>query len=244
MANALYGAFSESSGGTPPLAFYWLATWLEEQQSYGPAASMYGKALADHAFDTSQDRPAAARRKAFDLAKSGDWRTARTALETTLIEYPNFPDLWVALGDIYRDDLRDDARATQAYERAIAIPGGGSDAYVHLGDIFLQRGQPAVALCYFRAGLQIDPNNPFTHVEVGRAYLAQANNPDAASEFEVALGVKPDLTAARLLLGDAKRAASQPTEPHRVVPQPPEPVSLQSCLASIQIVPSLGVAGG
>ena len=244
LADALYGAFSESSRDTPPLAFYWLATWLEERQSYGPAASMYGKALADHGFDTSENRPAAARREAFDLAKTNDWPAARTALEATLIDYPNFPDLWVALGDIYRDDLRDDARAIQAYERAIAIPGGGPDGYVHLGDVFLHLGQPSVALCYFRTGLQIDPNNPFTHVEIGRAYLAQADNPDAASEFELALDEKPDLPAARTLLSNAQLATSQPTRPPRVVPKPPEQVSLQSCLASTQSVPSLGAASG
>ena len=96
-------------------------------------------------------------------------------------------------------ELNDAEKAKAAFQTAIEWQGTSpSDAqpFLNLATLLLDENEAdkAVSYLYPRAE-SIAANNPKVHEELGRAYLAQQSLPQAATEFEKAIALSPDISA-------------------------------------------------
>lgn len=98
--------------------------------------------------------------------------------------------------------------AAKKYPRNIA-------ALVRLGDIHLQRNQPAEARGYFLQAMTIDGHCAAASFGMGQASLSQKNYPDAVGLFHKTLALVPEATAVHYPLALAYRALNQLDEAKR-----------------------------
>jgi len=93
------------------------------------------------------------------LERRGSYDEALLAAEHGLADDPAMPQLHKNIGDLYYRARRYD-EALDAYERAVkSEPNLGDDVYVKLGNIRLQRKEPAEAERHWRRALELDPAN-------------------------------------------------------------------------------------
>ncbi|MCC7539862.1 MAG: zinc-ribbon domain-containing protein [Deltaproteobacteria bacterium] len=119
-----------------------------------------------------------------------------------------------------RGDL---ATARRAYEAAIAVRPGGSEAIAGLGFVLLSMGQTGAAIERFREALRINPSFANAHFGLGDAYRRQGNRSEAIRSYRRYLDVNPNGSRAAAAqrhidaLTGAPDPSSQPGDP----PPPP-----------------------
>ncbi len=89
--------------------------------------------------------------------------------------------------------------------------GRRSEPHLVLGVLQCWRGNPEKATEFFLQGLNLEPDNPLLHQELGRAYLLRHNWPGAEQSFARAIqaGAPPE---AHLLRAQALLAAARPAD--------------------------------
>jgi Flp pilus assembly protein TadD len=99
------------------------------------------------------------------------------------------------------------ARARAAYERALALQPGLSEAMNDLGALLAQAGDLEGAVARFRAALAATPDYPDALNNLGYALLVMGRDAEARGLYEKALALRPDFPEALnnlgLLLGRA-----------------------------------------
>jgi hypothetical protein len=87
----------------------------------------------------------------------------------TELEY----NLWHALGLIYRDRLRDNARALSAFSAAPRVKPDATEDLLILGELATSMDRPEEAIAHYRALLEHDPMNVAAYRSLHRIYLAR-----------------------------------------------------------------------
>src|SRR5213076_1365189 len=78
-----------------------------------------------------------------------------------------------------------------------------ADGYVHLGEVFLRRGDQPSAIEWFERGRQAQPSSVWPYYGLGEANLASGDPATAAGDLEVMVGRRPDIAAGWSLLSVA-----------------------------------------
>ncbi len=104
-----------------------------------------------------------------ELMRHGEYREARSVLETALRSDPSDPDLHELLGHACVK-LGDGDRAIDAYTRAIQRGSRRYTVYANRGAVYSLRGDWETALADFTEGIRIEPDNPACYYNRARIY--------------------------------------------------------------------------
>jgi tetratricopeptide (TPR) repeat protein len=104
------------------------------------------------------------------------------------------------------------SKASELYERILAIKPDHFGALCGLGTVCLQRGKVDDAVALYRKSLGVDPKHAGAHNNVGVAFEALGHFDEAASHYEQALAIQPELPQTRANLGNVLRALNRPEE--------------------------------
>ncbi len=119
----------------------------------------------------------------FDLAL--ELQTRAVALQGTADQHQCLGSAYEALGRL------DEAEAS--YRQALALNPAQSEALLNLGNVFLRRGNRALALRCYEEAVRLAPNSPLAHYSHGNI-LAQTGQGDAAlASYRRALEIAPTM---------------------------------------------------
>ncbi len=161
------------------------------------------KPAADVSFEEAQQ-----------MLERGEYAEAVEALEYISGEDETNAEAAFALGLAYFNAAQYEAnveyydKAQAAFEKSLELdPGRAAAVHHNLGALAYQRGDMQKAVEEFQAALEVDPNDPDTHYQLGATYLTMAQ--------PTALGQQPDET----LLEQAKQELERALE---LAPNKPE----------------------
>ena len=111
------------------------------------------------------------------LVMNGKWRRAVAVLEAAVALFPDNAQIWLNLAAAYLGRLEISGaahqdRAIAAYQRAIEIDPAAPSAHYNLGLIYAERRDWPAAVSWFRAAVQVDPNDRDAVIWLGRAHAA------------------------------------------------------------------------
>jgi protein O-mannosyl-transferase len=120
---------------------------------------------------------------------------------------PDQPEPLLRLAGILQSKGENE-QAIALLRQACAISANRADLWLALGNAQFQQSHFPDAAESFRRATVAEPANPLAHYDLGLALAAQGKMPEARTEFETALRLKPDLQTAReqLLRLNAPRA--------------------------------------
>jgi len=98
-------------------------------------------------------------------------------------------------------DERDDARAEEAYRRAIEEGDDIADAYCNLGIIMSKKGETAKAFDCFTKSLEHNPRHFEAHYNLGNLYFDAENFRLARMHYELAAEIEPEHAGVYFNLG-------------------------------------------
>lgn len=163
---------------------------------------------------TAQRKPVAADRylrKAMNIPyeegisalQAGDDSTAIAAFERTLEVFPRHPLALNKLGDIYlaRDQVD---KAITHYEKSSEANPNFADTWVKLARLYSAKKQIEKAKHAYLRAIDLNINSYRSYLGLGQIYLEEQLWMDAAEQFDKALLIDPQSTAARAGLNDAK----------------------------------------
>ena len=103
------------------------------------------------------------------------------------------------------EGLEDDKDAERAYRTAIEWQSTSArpyaQTYLNLGILLTRDGHAEQALPYLKKAVELAPQNPKAHEQLGRAYEEANMLGNAQSELEKALAIAPDISALHYRLG-------------------------------------------
>ncbi len=98
-------------------------------------------------------------------------------------------------------DERDDARAEQAYRRAIEEGDDVADSYCNLGIIMSKKGERVKAFDCFTKSLEHNPRHFESHYNLGNLYFDEENFRLARLHYELAAELEPEHAGVYFNLG-------------------------------------------
>mgnify|MGYP001817006014 CR=1 FL=1 len=112
-----------------------------------------------------------------------------TVAEDTCLEfislYPDQPDLWLSLGQVFEKQEKRRAAFT-TYGQVLTLDPQNSLAYARQGRLFCQFGQFTSAEAACRRALELDPDNKLAHAYLGIAFSYLGNNEAARKHAQIA----------------------------------------------------------
>jgi glycosyltransferase involved in cell wall biosynthesis/tetratricopeptide (TPR) repeat protein len=108
-------------------------------------------------------------------------------------------NIQVAEGDAARD-LRDWARAEEAYRAALTANGAATPIWVQYGHALKEQGKLEQALDAYRTALRLNSADADTHLQLGHALKLSGDRGGAAQAYWQALKIDPSLTYAAIEL--------------------------------------------
>ena len=135
------------------------------------------------------------RRMAVLLGRQGDTERARTEFQAALQEQPRDADLWNDFG-YFHYQLGENTDAEKALRQALALNPAHKRAWVNLGKVLVQRGSYEESCEAF--GHAVRPAQAAANV--GILLAKEGKFPEARQVLHKALGLEPDLQAARAVL--------------------------------------------
>ena len=102
-----------------------------------------------------------------------------------------------------RADQKDWAAALGAFDQALAISPQYGDAYIAMGDTYMDMGKYEEGFKAYRQAIGVAPSNPDAHYSLGAAYNDMAQYGDAFKHFVQAIRLKPDFAEAHYGIGYA-----------------------------------------
>ena len=103
--------------------------------------------------------------------------------------------LWSDLGNAFRVK-GDTSRAVHCFNAALEIRTH-ADFYLNLGGVHFIVGELQEAVSIFKVGLRLDPRHVLLRFSLGNANVALGNRDLACQEFETAIRIQPDFSAAK-----------------------------------------------
>lgn len=155
---------------------------------------------------------------AFELGETlvarGDYEGAERALRSALRFDETNLDARLALADLYQGPLGDPRRAEREYSAALAQGVGDADRLARIGDAARDNGNLDQAIQAYSDALELTPDNPRLHYELGRAQQERGRTAAAAEQQNRVIALTenpptPELAALRasalIALGDLAR---------------------------------------
>jgi len=127
------------------------------------------------------------------LGEAGRYQEAIEELEKLRALVPGVARWELALGRLLRDSGKKD-RAEAAFKRAIDLRPKSPEAYkayLELGDLALESGDPASAYRFFRGALRVSPDSYRAWARLGAALSAEGRLAEAEKAFREALKLLP-----------------------------------------------------
>jgi tetratricopeptide (TPR) repeat protein len=112
----------------------------------------------------------------------------------------------------WQTSRKDYAAALKSLERAGALDPQQSNIPFQRGIINLRMSQPDQAVADFRQAVDLNPDSPANHLNLGIAYYQGGNLQEAEPAFRKAVELDPDKTMARLLLAQVQAATGDLAE--------------------------------
>ncbi len=135
--------------------------------------------------------------------QAGDDSSAITAFERTLAVFPQHPLALNKLGDIYL--ARDQAdKAILHYEKSSEANPHFADTWVKLARLYTAKKQIEKAKKAYLRAIELNINSYRSYLGLGQIYLDGQLWMDAADQFDKALLIDPQSSAARAGLNEAK----------------------------------------
>lgn len=125
------------------------------------------------------------------LRERGDEAAAITAFESALRVDPNSASAMWNLSDLLRKTHRDDARAAQLLDHALALDANEPRWLLMRGRYALERHDCAAALKDFRRAEPLAPNDAILFASIGAAELCLGNEAAAHAAFNRSLQIDP-----------------------------------------------------
>jgi TolB-like protein/DNA-binding winged helix-turn-helix (wHTH) protein/cytochrome c-type biogenesis protein CcmH/NrfG len=123
-------------------------------------------------------------REAFEKARAD----ARQAITLA----PELGEGYAALGHYFESGARDFARASDAYERAVALAPSNVQVLRGSADFAISMGHIDAGLASARRGVVLDPLNPRSYYLLGQGLYAARRYEEAASAFAEAISLDPE----------------------------------------------------
>jgi tetratricopeptide (TPR) repeat protein len=156
------------------------------------------------------------------LTQSGQNTRAIEVLKQGLAAGLSDPLLWYQLGLAAHDSA--------AFEKALALDPGISEAHNELGELLASAGNLPRAENEFREALRIEPDMPSAQSNLAHALAARGNLPEAAWYFERAVRRSPNDADARVNFAATLQALNRPGE------------ALQQIQTALKLRPNFGLA--
>lgn len=102
-----------------------------------------------------------------------------------------------------RAEQKDWVAALGAFDQALAISPQYGDAYIAMGDTYMDMGKYEEGFKAYRLAISVAPSNPDAHYSLGAAYNDMAQYGDAFKHFVQAIRLKPDFAEAHYGIGYA-----------------------------------------
>ncbi|HEV2861045.1 MAG TPA: tetratricopeptide repeat protein [Pyrinomonadaceae bacterium] len=102
-----------------------------------------------------------------------------------------------------RADQKDWVAAVEAFGQALAISPQYGDAYIAMGDTYMDIGKYEEGFKAYRQAISVTPSNPDAHYSLGAAYNDMAQYGDSFKHFVQAIRLKPDFAEAHYGIGYA-----------------------------------------
>lgn len=136
-------------------------------------------------------------RVGYELIQLQEWALAEYALTQAVTRNPDYADAHAYLGLAQDEQGRDGAAA---YQQAVELAPDSPLAQFLFGLHYRKLGQSVEALPYLEAAQRLDPNNPAIAAEMGGAYAARNDLPNAELWFSEAVRLAPQSPQFWLLL--------------------------------------------
>ena len=133
--------------------------------------------------------------KGTDLIRNGEVAAALQELQTADRMKPDFPETLAALGYYYRES-GDTERASEYFEKALALDHRNWSAHNYYGVMLFREGRYDEALRHFQAAVDIYPLNFQALTNSGAVELSRGNLDEAREHFAKALAANPDYAEA------------------------------------------------
>jgi len=102
-----------------------------------------------------------------------------------IADYPEQPDLWLSLGQVFEKQGKQ-REAFTTYGQVLTLDPQNSLAYARQGRLFCQFGQFESAESACRQALELDPDNSLAHAYLGIACSYLGNNEEARKHAQIA----------------------------------------------------------
>ena len=128
---------------------------------------------------------------ALRLAEQGGIEEALETATKGLVLDENNPDGLNLIGQLY-EQLERGVEAEEAYLRASAADPDWAMPYRNLGNLYVARGQPSLALAPFSRAADLAPQDPVAHAMLANALRAAGHRNDAVLAFQRAWELDPE----------------------------------------------------
>ncbi|MBQ9246125.1 tetratricopeptide repeat protein [bacterium] len=91
------------------------------------------------------------------------------------------------LGFIFQENVKNLDAAISAYQNAYNITPSDIDIYLHLGNVFFEKGSQENALAVYKKALELSPHSAKLHCNLGYLYWNKGDIEEAVKEYEKAI---------------------------------------------------------
>src|SRR6267378_5203590 len=138
---------------------------LEKLGRFGEAEK-----IVRSASDLQEDNSVALLSLAIIQTRAGELQQAINTLSSAIRKFPSNFQMHYYLGVALAQTLENDAKAREAFRRAIRQNPAFADSYYHLSKLYLDK-DPKLAEQYLLACLRLAPHHPSAQYSLGRLYL-------------------------------------------------------------------------
>jgi tetratricopeptide (TPR) repeat protein len=185
--------------GPEPLEL--LGVLLAQQGRPNEALAAFDRAIA------LKPSPGSRHNRAQALFALGRIEEARTELEAVVASQPDLHAAWNLLGSVLA--AQGDARAEQAYRRALMLRPDHPETHYNLGVYFLERGRLEEAIACYRKALGLRANFYAAHNNLANALRARGRADEALSHYAQAVQLEPRFAEGWSNYGAALREAGR-----------------------------------
>ncbi len=170
---------------------------LHRQRDDRPAA----KAAYEQALQHDDTHAVAAVELSALYLEDGQLAEAERSLELALTADPNNPAPSFFLGLLRLKQGQSDDAAAEALKRSLELGSWPAQAYLDLGDVYLETGELNGAATTYLEALRLEPQNPKVHLQLAKASYQAGQSDSAAKAAQRAVELDPGLDEAWTLLG-------------------------------------------
>ena len=174
---------------------------LAQQGRTNEALGFFDRALA------LKPTPGARHNRAQALFALGRLREAKLELDTVVAAQPDLHAAWSLLGSVL--SAQGDAKAEQAYRRALMLRPDHPETHYNLGVFFLERGRLEEAIACYRKAIGLRANFFAAHNNLANALHARGRGDEALAHYAQAVQLEPRFAEGWSNYGAALREAGR-----------------------------------